>query len=178
MTAVPGIPQADAALAQVTFALADVPGLVGTPFMGAWLEPSAEMIPLFDRATYVDDDNAGYNLGDYPAGMFEGLHTLGMIWPLVESGFQIRDPAAMGLVYGFDRVRFTAPVHAGQRLRARGVVAEVRPRDVGYLMRLSVVVDIAGLERPAYTAEWWILYRPSGQLDLTPPEATLVGSGS
>jgi hypothetical protein len=40
-------------------------------------------------------------------------------------------------------------------------------------MRLSVVVDIAGLERPAYVADWWILYRPSGQLDLTPPDTTL-----
>ena len=174
MNETPDYPPRDAWIAKVTFALADIPSLLGQQFAGDWLTIEQETIPLFDRATYVNDDNAGYDLSTYPAGMFEGLHTLGMIWPLVESGFQIMDTSAMGLVYGFDNVRFTSPVHANQRLRARGVVSQVKERGDGYLVLVSVIVDIDGQDKPAYVAEWWVFYQPTDILDLRPPEATVA----
>lgn len=158
----------------ISFTLADIPHLAGTEFTGTWLTVEQKMIPLFDESTYVDDDKAGYSFDDYPTGMFEGLHTLGMIWALVESGLRIHDFSAMGLVYGFDRVRFTAPVHAGQQLRARGVVAEVRERGDAFLVGLDVTVDIRGHDRPAYVATWWVLYQAVGQRDLSPPPGTLA----
>lgn len=162
----------------ITFTLDEIPGLVGTEFTGTWLTVEQETIAMFDKSTYVDDDKAGYSFDDYPTGMFEGLHTLGMIYTLVESGFQIRDFSAMGLVYGFDRVRFTSPVHAGQQLRAHGIVEEVRPRGDAYNVGLAVTVSIRGQEVPAYVAKWWVLYQPVGRINLTPPSETISGATS
>lgn len=165
----------DPAGEKIVFDFISIPTLAGRSFCGDWLLVEKDRIKEFDSSTYVNDDEAGYNLTDYPTDdsnnfvMFEGLHTLGMILTLVDSGLHLQDKSAMGLVYGFDRVRFTSPVYAGQRLRARGTVTEVRPRDNGHLLTMSCVVDIQDQDKPAYVADWSILWLPVGSVDLTPP---------
>ena len=57
--------------------------------------------------------------------------------------------------YGFDRVRFTAPVPAGARIRARFVLAgldESRPGEVS--LTWDATVEVEGQERPALAARW------------------------
>jgi acyl dehydratase len=60
--------------------------------------------------------------------------------------------------YGFDRVRFLAPVAAGSRVRARFTLAETTPRAAGQvLFQYRVEVEIEGGERPALMADWLVL---------------------
>ena len=57
--------------------------------------------------------------------------------------------------YGFDRLRFTAPVPAGARIRARFVLAaldESRPGEVS--LTWDVTVEVEGQARPALAARW------------------------
>ena len=57
--------------------------------------------------------------------------------------------------YGFDRVRFTAPVPAGARIRARFILAaldESRPGEVS--LTWDVTVEVEGQARPALAARW------------------------
>jgi acyl dehydratase len=57
--------------------------------------------------------------------------------------------------YGFDRLRFVAPVPAGARIRARFTLAaldETRPGEVS--LAWDVSVEIEGGERPALAARW------------------------
>jgi len=57
--------------------------------------------------------------------------------------------------YGFDKVRFSAPVKVGKRIRAvskLGDVAERKPGNV--LLRIDVTVEIEGEDKPALVAEW------------------------
>lgn len=163
---------------KITFTLAEMPSLVGQSFTGDWLVVERERIKEFDSSTYVDDDQAGYSFDDYPADeagdflMFEGLHTLGMVLALIDSGLKVRDKSATGLVYGLDRVRFTAPVYADDRLRARGEVTEVMPKRDGYLMRVQLEVEIEGRDRPAYVADLLLLFYPQGAIDLSIPGGT------
>jgi acyl dehydratase len=61
--------------------------------------------------------------------------------------------------YGFDRIRFVAPVEIGSRIRAIARltdVAEPRPRRV--LTKLDVTVEIEAQRDPALVAEWWSLH--------------------
>jgi acyl dehydratase len=61
--------------------------------------------------------------------------------------------------YGFDKVRFTAPVKVGKRIRARGRLAEVAERKPGnVIMRIDVAVEIEGEDKPALTAQWLSLH--------------------
>jgi acyl dehydratase len=59
------------------------------------------------------------------------------------------------LNYGFDKVRFVAPVRVGARIRAKAALASVTEREPGQLIvRLDVEVEAEGEKKPALVAEW------------------------
>lgn len=60
-----------------------------------------------------------------------------------------------GLNYGFDRLRFIAPVPAGARVRGRFTLRsfEVRP-DNRWQAMYEVTVEIEGANKPALAAHW------------------------
>jgi acyl dehydratase len=76
----------------------------------------------------------------------------------------IPEPANRELVvnYGFDKIRFVAPVRTGKRIRARGVLGAVderKPKQI--LLRVDVTVEIEGEDKPALVAEWLSLHAVS-----------------
>jgi acyl dehydratase len=63
--------------------------------------------------------------------------------------------AAMGINYGFDKLRFITPVRAGSRVRGRFTLAEATLRKPTELLsRSNVTVEIEGEAKPALAAEW------------------------
>ena len=61
--------------------------------------------------------------------------------------------------YGFDKVRFSAPVRVGRRIRAVSTLAGVDERKPGnVVMRIDVTVEIEGESKPAVVAEWLSLH--------------------
>ena len=73
----------------------------------------------------------------------------------------IPEPVNRKLVvnYGFDKVRFSAPVKVGKRIRAVAKLGEVNERRPGNIvMRVDVTVEIEGENKPALVAEWLSLH--------------------
>ena len=62
------------------------------------------------------------------------------------------------LNYGFDRVRFVAPVVVGNRIRAHFTLGERKQRSDGDLLRIEVKVEIEGQDRPALVADWLTMW--------------------
>jgi acyl dehydratase len=61
--------------------------------------------------------------------------------------------------YGFDKVRFAAPVKVGKRIRAVGTLGDVSERKPGnVILRVDVTVEIEGEDKPALVAEWLSLH--------------------
>jgi acyl dehydratase len=61
--------------------------------------------------------------------------------------------------YGFDKVRFVAPVRVGKRIRAVGTLAEATERKPGQvILKLDVTVEIENEDKPALVAEWLSLH--------------------
>jgi acyl dehydratase len=61
--------------------------------------------------------------------------------------------------YGFDKVRFSAPVKVGKRIRAVGTLGDVSERKPGnVIVRVDVSVEIEGEDKPALVAEWLSLH--------------------
>jgi acyl dehydratase len=61
----------------------------------------------------------------------------------------------MGVNYGFERIRFLAPVRTGRRIRARHTLLALEDKGGGrYLLRTEVTVEIEDEEKPALIAEW------------------------
>jgi acyl dehydratase len=70
-------------------------------------------------------------------------------------------PAGRKLVvnYGFDKIRFSAPVKVGKRIRAVAKLGDVAERKPGHIViRLDVTVEIEGEDKPALVAEWLSLH--------------------
>ncbi|VCU72427.1 putative enoyl-CoA hydratase 1 [Pigmentiphaga humi] len=73
--------------------------------------------------------------------------------------------AAMVLNYGFDKIRFTAPVPSGARVSARFALAEVkeiRPGEARCTWSITVEVEVEGAQRPSVHADWLIMVRYEG----------------
>jgi acyl dehydratase len=61
----------------------------------------------------------------------------------------------IGINYGFDKVRFMAPVKSGARIRARFSLADVNVRPSGWVqMSYDVTIEIENSPKPALTARW------------------------
>ena len=61
----------------------------------------------------------------------------------------------MGVNYGFDKLRFVAPVRAGSRIRGRFTLTEAKLRKPKELQsRTNVTIEIEGEDKPALVADW------------------------
>ena len=66
--------------------------------------------------------------------------------------------AQMDINYGFNNIRFLAPVPAGKRVRGRFTLRDVALKGAGSsICTYDVSVEIEGMEKPALAAQWLIL---------------------
>ena len=59
----------------------------------------------------------------------------------------------MGINYGIEKVRFTAPVPSGSRVRLKATIRSAERRGEGVLYRVGVEVEIEGADKPALVGE-------------------------
>jgi len=84
-----------------------------------------------------------------------GFLTLSLLVPLCLDFIPVLANRKLVVNYGFDRVRFVAPVRVGKRVRAQSTLAEVAERKPGnVLMKIDVTVEIEKEDKPALFAEW------------------------
>ena len=123
-----------------------------------WIEVTQERIDKFAEATgdfqwiHVDVERAK---SEMPGGktIAHGYLTLSLLPQMVTAIYKI-DGIAHGLNYGCDKIRFTAPVPAGSRVRARYRLKSAEDvRGNGLKVFGDVTVEIEGSERPACVAE-------------------------
>jgi acyl dehydratase len=61
----------------------------------------------------------------------------------------------MGVNYGLNRVRFTAPVPSGSRVRARFTLLKFEKlADSGIQVTWNAVIEREGSDKPVLVAEW------------------------
>jgi acyl dehydratase len=83
-----------------------------------------------------------------------GFLTLSLLSHLSEQTFAYTD-RKMGVNYGLNRVRFTSPVPAGSRVRARFTLAKYEAIEGnGVQVTWNTTVEIEGKDKPALVAEW------------------------
>ncbi len=146
-------------------ALADVEGIEGLRALvgkqvgpGEWREVTQEMIDEFaelsgdDQWIHVDVERAAKE-SPFGTTVAHGNLTLSLI-----DGFR-RDLIAvtgfaLGVNYGWNKVRFPAPVPSGSRARAKGEVISVEEAGSGwYQVVTRFTVEVEGSEKPACVAE-------------------------
>ena len=102
-----------------------------------WITITQEQVNLFAQATgdhqwiHVDPERA--KAGPFGAPIAHGFLTLSLIPQFFETGLTI-EGARMGVNYGLNKVRFTAPVPVGSRLRARLTLQAIESANVVLLL--------------------------------------------
>lgn len=122
-----------------------------------WLVVTQKMIDGFADATgdhqwiHVDPERAAK--GPFGATIAHGFLTLSLLPQLAGDAVRIKDQK-MGVNYGLNRVRFTAPVPVDSRLRGHLHLlgAEVLA-DGGWQFTWRLTVEREGAERPVCVAE-------------------------
>jgi len=84
-----------------------------------------------------------------------GFLTLSLLSRFAADAMPRPDEVKMGVNYGFEKVRFLAPVRSGKRVRGRFTLAGMDEKRPGqWQFTHSVTVEIEGEDKPALIAEW------------------------
>ncbi len=123
-----------------------------------WMEITQERIDRFAGATedhqwiHVDVERARRE-SPFQTTVAHGFLTLSMLSRLLNSSIKF-GTAKMGVNYGFNRLRFTAPVPSGSRLRGRFTLRALEEIEGGVQTTWAVVVEREGSDKPCLVAEW------------------------
>ena len=123
-----------------------------------WMTLTQEHIDEFADATgddqwiHVDRERAARE-SPYGTTVAHGFLTLSLLPHFFMHAIEIQG-ARMGINYGLNRVRFTGPVPAGSRVRARFRLASAEDIDQGVQMVWNVTVELGGADKPVLVAEW------------------------
>src|SRR5262249_61535342 len=90
------------------------------------------------------------------AAVAHGFLTVSLLSRLVAEAVDLRVDCKFRVNYGFNRLRFPAPVRAGSRIRARVTPNAVREVEGGIEVAWGVVVEIENHAKPALAAEWLV----------------------
>ena len=127
--------------------------------LSSWLIVNQQRIDAFAEATedrqFIHTDPAGAAQTPFGGTIAHGFLTLSLLSRMGAEAMLIPEGVKMAVNYGFDRVRFLAPVKAGKRVRGRFTLDSVEEKAPGQvLMRHLVTVEIEGEDKPALTAVW------------------------
>ena len=84
-----------------------------------------------------------------------GFLTLSLLSRMAADAMLRPESVKMGVNYGFERVRFMAPVRSGKRVRGRFALVRFEEKKPGQWQFVhNVTVEIEGEEKPALVADW------------------------
>ncbi len=126
---------------------------------GPWVTIDQKRINAFADCTedfqfiHIDEEKAAQT--PFGGTIAHGFLTLSMLVKMCEDDGILPENVVMGINYGFNKVRFLAPVRAGKRVRAHVELQDVEQKDDSrFLMTQAISVEIEGEETPALVAEW------------------------
>ena len=123
-----------------------------------WVEITQERIDTFAKAIedhqWIHVDRERAKRSPFGGTIAHGFLTLSLLSHLSERTFSFSD-RRMGVNYGLNRVRFTAPVPSGSRVRARFTLQKFEQlADGGIQVTWATVVEREGSDKPVLVAEW------------------------
>jgi len=129
-----------------------------------WIEIKQERVNQFAECTedpqWIHTDVEKAKDGPFGGTIAHGLLLLSFVPPFFTDNLQFTlTGASIFLNYGFDKVRFLAPVKVGSRIRIRFVPTEFQEKGEGrVLVKVNCTFDLEGSEKPACVAEFLAMF--------------------
>ncbi len=128
-----------------------------------WLPVTQERIASFAEATedrqwiHIDPERARRE-SPYGTTIAHGFLTLSLMSRLVKEAIQLPADVRRTINYGLNRVRFPAPVRAGEKIRARIRLQSCRDLPESVEAVFEVTIETPDAEKPCCVAEWILRY--------------------
>ncbi len=126
---------------------------------GEWITIDQDRINTFADCTedhqFIHVDEEAAKATPFGTTIAHGFLTLSLLSKMGEGNGIVPENVVMGLNYGFDKVRFLAPVKSGKRVRANAEIADITEKEGNrFLVKQAISVEIEGEDTPALVAEW------------------------
>lgn len=143
-----------------TVAASELQSLVGTDIgTSDWVIVDQDRINQFADVTedhqfiHINEDMA--KMTPFGGTIAHGFLTLSLLSKFSEGAGLVIEGVKMGVNYGFEKVRFLAPVPSGSNVRGRFVLKSAVEKKPGqHLLTYEVSVEIEGQDKPALIADW------------------------
>jgi acyl dehydratase len=128
-----------------------------------WMVVTQERIQQFADATedhqwiHVDPERARRE-SPYGAAIAHGFLTLSFLSHFMREAIQLPGNVRQTINCGLNRVRFPAPVRAGDKIRARVRLHSTREFPDSVEAVFAITVETEGAEKPCCAAEWILRY--------------------
>jgi len=130
-----------------------------------WFQIDQDRINRFADATldhqfiHVDPEKAKHT--PFGGTIAHGFLTLSLL-PYFQSKMAdmiVPEGLKMGMNYGFDKIRFLAPVSVDSKVRCVATLKEVTEKKPGqFLFKVELSVEIEEGDKPALIADWLLMY--------------------
>jgi acyl dehydratase len=135
-------------------------GLLGRELeCSRWFNIDQDRIDAFGHVTedrqYIHVDPAAAARSQFGGAIAHGFLTLSLLSAMSWDAIPTIEGALMGINYGFNSIRFLAPVRSGSRVRGRFILLDLKLRGENrWQSTIGTVVEIEGEAKPALAAEW------------------------
>ena len=139
---------------------AELADLIGTELgVSRWFEIDQARIDAFAEITedrqFIHVDPEAAKATPFGGTIAHGFLTLSLASAMTYDAVPPLEGVVMGVNYGFDKLRFLAPVPVGSRIRGRFRLLSAEDKGNGrWLLKHELTVEIEGSEKPALIAEW------------------------
>ncbi|MFN3352924.1 MAG: MaoC family dehydratase [Brevundimonas sp.] len=138
----------------------DLSSLIGQEVgVSRWIEVDQARIDAFADITedrqFIHVDPEAAKATPFGGTIAHGFLTLSLASAMSYDAVKPLEGVVMGVNYGFDKLRFLAPVPAGSKVRGRFKLLSAEDKGGGrWLLKHELTVEIEGSDKPALIAEW------------------------
>lgn len=138
----------------------ELQGLIGEEVgVSKWFDVTQARIDAFADCTedhqFIHVDPEAARATPFGGTIAHGFLTLSLASAMSYDAVAPLEGVVMGVNYGFDKLRFLAPVPAGSRIRGRFKLLSADNKGDGrWLLKHELTVEIEGADKPALVAEW------------------------
>ena len=124
-----------------------------------WFDVTQARIDSFADCTedhqFIHVDPKAARATPFGGTIAHGFLTLSLASAMSYDAVAPLEGVVMGVNYGFDKLRFLAPVPAGSRIRGRFKLLSADDKGDGrWLLKHELTVEIDGADKPALIGEW------------------------
>jgi acyl dehydratase len=138
----------------------DIKARIGSEIgVSGWILVDQARIDAFAEVTedpqFIHIDPVAAAQTPFGGTIAHGFLSLSLLSRMAGEATFVPEGVKMGVNYGFERVRFLAPVRSGKRVRGRFTLASLEEKRAGQWQFVhNVTVEIEGEDKPALVADW------------------------